>query len=240
LRPYAATGLVWGQFTEGLSKKFVFRNPKTGFLIMSLDRRMWRGKALFTHTSKSGPEYENFNNLPMFRYNAYFGIHTVYYLDLIEYSGREVLPMGRVVSAAIQTLLARNLVRKRKQNVLNPWVRGLFNKLDNLKFLCYVGDDGFPEVLPVIQTQVLDGERLLFSLSAFGDELRDIPANISVAVFGLSFSMEDVLLRGTYVGVSRVGGVKCGKVEIDWVYNSMPPVPQQVYPPIEVEPVTDF
>jgi len=119
-------------------------------------------------------------------------------------------------------------------------VRGLFNKLDNLKFLCYVGDKGFPEVLPVIQTQALDGERLIFSLSAYEDELRNIPANITVAVFGLSFSMEDVLLRGTYMGVSRVGGVKCGIVEIDWVYNSMPPVPQQVYPPIEVEPISEF
>ena len=34
LRPYAETGLVWGQFTEGLSKRFVQKNPKTGFLIM--------------------------------------------------------------------------------------------------------------------------------------------------------------------------------------------------------------
>ena len=61
LRPYSENGLVWGQFTEGLSKKFVRENPKTGFLIMSLDRQIWRGKARFTHTAQNGPEHENYN-----------------------------------------------------------------------------------------------------------------------------------------------------------------------------------
>jgi len=240
LRPYAENGLVWGQFTEGLSKQYVRQNPKTGFLIMSLDRRLWRGKALFTHSAINGSEYENFNNLPMFRYNAYFGIHTVYYMDLFELSGKEALPMGRVVSAAVKTLLARKLTDKRSTQIINPWVRELFNKLDNLKFLGYVGGDGYPVVLPAIQTQAMDGQRVLFSLDAYGDELKRIPANIPMAVFGLSFSMEDVLLRGNYTGVHRIGGMQCGVVEINWVYNSMPPVPQQVYPQVKVKPVTEF
>lgn len=240
LRPYAETGLVWGQFTEGLSKKFVRQNPKTGFLIMSLDRQIWRGKACFTHTAKDGPEYENFNNLPMFRYNAYFGIHTVYYMDLVELIGRQNLPMRKVVSAALQTVIARNLVRKSKQQIITPWTRSLFNKLDNLKFLSYIGRDGFPVVLPAIQTQVLDGERVLFSTGAFGEEFGGIPQGVSMAVFGLSFSMEDVLLRGIYKGISRAGGIQCGAVDINWVYNSMPPVPQQIYPPRTIEAVTEF
>jgi len=240
LRPYAETGLVWGQFTEGLSKKYVRQNPKTGFLIMSLDRQIWRGKACFTHTAKVGPEYENFNNLPMFRYNAYFGIHTVYYMDLVELIGRQDLPMKKVVSAALQTVIARNLARKSKQQIITPWTRSLFNKLDNLKFLSYIGQDGFPVVLPAIQTQVLDGECVLFSTGVFGEELREIPQGVPMAVFGLSFSMEDVLLRGIFKGVSRVGGIQCGAVDINWVYNSMPPVPQQIYPPRRIDALTEF
>ena len=50
LRPYSPCGLVWGQFTEGLSKRYVRENPKTGFLIMSLEKQVWRGKAaLYVH-----------------------------------------------------------------------------------------------------------------------------------------------------------------------------------------------
>ena len=46
--------IVWGQFTEGLSKSFIRQNPKTGFLIMSMDKHLWRGNAEFTHTAQSG------------------------------------------------------------------------------------------------------------------------------------------------------------------------------------------
>ncbi len=241
LRPYAPRGLVWGQFTEGLSKQHIRQNPKAGFMIVSLDRQMWRGKATFTHTAKSGPEYDNFNNQPMFRYNAYFGIHTAYYMDLVEQHGKEPLPMGQIVFAAIQTILARTFGKKRRQTeILNPWTRALLQKLDNLKFLSYIGADGFPVVLPVIQTQPLDQERVIFSTGAYGDELRTIPAGIPMAVFGMSFSMEDVLMRGAYTGIQRIGGMKCGVVEINWVYNSMPPTPKQIYPPQKIEAVKEF
>ncbi len=93
----------------------------------------------------------------MFRYNAYFGVHTVYYLDLLAQTGKSPLPMNRIIFAAVQTMLARTLGRKPgKQPVLNAWTRAFLDKLDNLKFLCYVGADGYPVLIPAIQTQSLD------------------------------------------------------------------------------------
>ena len=41
--------LIWGQFSEGMSKEHVKTNPKTGFAIMTMDKSLWRGKALYTH-----------------------------------------------------------------------------------------------------------------------------------------------------------------------------------------------
>jgi hypothetical protein len=29
-------------------------------------------------------------------------------------------------------------------------------------------------------------------------------------------------------------------IDLEWVYNSMPPVPGQIYPPTELEPVVNF
>lgn len=241
LRPNAAQGLVWGQFTEGLSKKFIRQNPKTGFLIMSLDKHLWRGKALFTHTAQSGLEYDHFNDQPMFRYNAYFGIHTVYYMDLIEHHGKQALPMGQVIFSAIQTIIAQRLGKANShQAVLNPWTCDLLNKIDNLKFIGYIGPDGYPVVLPVIQSRPMGETRVIFSTSAFRDELAAIPAGVPMAVFGMSFDMEDVLMRGVFTGIHRIGGMSCGVVEVDWVYNSMPPTPQQIYPPVPVAAVTEF
>ena len=241
LQANAPTQMTFGQFTEGTSKQFIRQKPKVGWLVMTLDKQVWRGTANFTHTASQGPESEMYNNTPMFRYNAYFGVHTVYYLDLVAHSGRQVLPMGRVVWAAVQTMVAKTLSGRRNvTDVLNPWTRALMNKLDNLKFVAYVGDDGYPQVIPAIQAQADDAEHVLFSTGAYGDDLAAIPAGATVAVFGMSLQMEDVLLRGEFEGVRRVGGVRCGCVRVDWVYSPMPPKPRQIYPPLALEPVTAF
>jgi hypothetical protein len=124
--------------------------------------------------------------------------------------------------------------------VLNSWTRAFVDKIDNLKFLSYVGEDGFPVLIPAIQTQSLDSQHVLFSTSVYTEELQAIPAGISLAVFNMALTMEDVLLRGKYLGLHRVGGVKAGVVEVDWVYNPMPPVPGQIYPPMELQAVKQF
>lgn len=233
--------LSFGQFTEGFSKKHILNNPKAGFLIMSLDKNLWRGKAAYTHYAKNGPEYDYYNNVPMFRYNAYFGVHTVYYLDLVSHTGKSPLPMNRIIFAAVQTMLARALGRKPGiQSVLNGWTRAFLDKIDNLKFLSYVGADGYPVLIPAIQAQSLDKQHVLFSTSVYTDELEAIPAGANLAVFSMALTMEDVLLRGKYQGLRRMGGVRVGMVAVDWVYNPMPPTPGQVYPALELKPVTEF
>ena len=235
------TQLSFGQFTEGFSKQHILSNPKTGFLVMSLDKNLWRGKASFTHSTREGKEFDFYNNVPMFRYNAYFGIHTVYYMDLFSQTGKSALPMNQVILAAIQSMLARTLARKKPgETVLNAWTRALLNKLDSLKFLAYVDTDGYPMIIPAIQAQSLDAQHVLFSTSVYSEELKAIPAGAEMAVFAMSLSMEDVLLRGKYQGIRRVGGVKSGVVEINWVYNPMPPVQGQVYPATSLDPVTEF
>jgi hypothetical protein len=183
----------------------------------------------------------------MFRYNAYFGVHTVYYLDLIAQSGRQPLPMGKVMMAALQTMLAEPMARQRSPKpVLNPWTQNLMSKLGNLKFLSYVGPDGFPVVIPAIQALAADSEYVIFGLGAFGDELARIPPGTTVAVFGMSLDMVDVLLRGEFQGIRKapgldlMPGLRYGRVRVNWVYSPMPPKPQQIYPRVAVRPVTSF
>ena len=235
------TQMCFGQFTEGLSKQHILDHPKTGFIIMSLDRNLWRGRASYTHSAKSGAEYDHYNNVPMFRYNAYFGVHTVHYFDLVSQSGKSPLPMNRIVLAAIQTMMARLLGSKRRTtSVINPWTRAFVDKIDNLKFLSYVGEDGYPVIIPAIQTQSLDAEHVLFSTSIYTDELLAIPTGVDLAVFSMALTMEDVLLRGKYQGIHRVGGVRAGVVDVNWIYNPMPPVPGQIYPALELKAVEQF
>lgn len=233
--------LCFGQFTEGMSKHNILSNKKMGFLIMSLDKDLWRGKCTYTHFAKDGKEYDFYNNIPMFRYNAYFGVHTVYYLDLVSHSGIKALPMNKIIFAAIQSMLVRTVGKKDNNKVvLNPWTRSFLDKLDNLKFLSYIRPDGYPVIIPAIQIQSLGANRVVFSTSVYTQELEAIPPGSELAVFGMALTMEDVLLRGKYEGIHKVAGMKVGSVHVDWIYNPMPPVPGQVYPPLNLSPVVDF
>ncbi len=234
------TTLTWGQFTEGRSFEHVRENPKTGWMIMTLDKDVWRGKGTFTHTTSDGPDFDTYNNVPMFRYNAYFGIHTVYYMDLLTHTGKAPLPMTRVVMASVKTLFAKLFFWRKGEAVLNNWTRNIFNQMDNLKFLSYIGEDGYPVIVPVIQGQAAGNRYLIFSTGAFTQELKAIPKGVPMAMFGMSLDMTDVLTRGTYQGLRWVGPHRCGVLAVDWVYNPMPPVPGRIYPPVALEPVRDF
>lgn len=233
--------VVWGQFMEGSSKSNIRTNPKTGFLIMGLDKSFWTGRTEYTGPAQNGKDYDFYNNTPLFRYNAYFGVHTVHYMDLKGQSGKHPLPMNQVIVAAVKTLIGRTLAfGKSKKQVMNRWTQAFYNKIDNLKFLGYVDAEGYPVIIPLIQAQALDAEHISFSVSAFSQELAAIPAYTPVAVFSMALSMQDVLVRGTYQGTKRLGGFKCGVVQVDWVYNSMPPTPMQIYPEVPIETITNF
>jgi len=233
--------LIWGQFTEGMSKRNVMNNPNTAFLIMTMDKSLWRGKAIYTNKVREGEDYEMFNKKPMFRYNCYCGIHTVYYMDLVETYGKESLPLVKIAMSSLFTMASRSRAKTNlPEPILKPWAYNVFNKLDSIKFLSYIGDDGFPTLIPLIQCQASDSRRLAFSPLAYGNELSSLESGKNVAIFALTLDMEDILTRGVFQGFERYNGVKLGTVDIDWVYNSMPPKQGQIYPMEELRPIVNF
>ncbi|MCF8146128.1 MAG: hypothetical protein K9N21_19650 [Deltaproteobacteria bacterium] len=232
--------LTLGQFCKGLSKAYIQTRPDIGFLVMTMDKKMWRGRARWTHLRTEGREYERYNEIPMFRYNTYFGINTVHYLDLIETSEGEALPMFRIVLSAMLTKMTKGAAAAGNgEPILKPFAQDLFNQLDALKFVSYIGPDGFPVIVPVVQCQAADSRRLAFSPLAFKEELMRIPEETTVAVFALTMKMEGVLIRGIFRGYRRKRGLVIGIVDIKWVYNSMPPAHGQIYPEVPLKPVVD-
>jgi hypothetical protein len=217
------------------------RAGKIAFAILTLDKKLWRGKAIWTHLKKEGPEYEIYNNQPMFRYNTYFGINTVHYFNLTETTTGSALPLASIVKSALLTKMAKGGAAKEDgERVLSYFGEKLFNGLDSLKFLSFIARDGFPSIIPVIQCQAAGSGRLAFYPGAFGAELNRLEQGMPLAVFGLTMQMEDVLVRGIFNGYSRYRGVKLGTVDIDWVYNSMPPNHGRIYPPVPLERVVNF
>ena len=162
-------------------------------------------------------------------------------MDLVETTEKAALPIAGIVLSALLTKFSKAAAKtKSEKAVMNEWTVQLLNKLDTLKFLSYVADDGFPVIIPLLQCQAADSRRLVFHPGAYASELLSIKAGTDVAVFGLTLAMQDVLVRGKFTGFKKYQFVKLGSVDIDWVYNSMPPLVGQIYPPVEIKTVEDF
>jgi hypothetical protein len=219
--------LIFGQFCEGRSKDYLEERPESGFLIMTLDRKLWMGKALWKKKEKSGPEHQAMNRKPMWRYNAYFSIHTVHYLDLVAVSPRQNLPVGKVARGIIDGMIRRPFSAPwRGQEVMNRWTEKFIAKAGNLKFLAWIDSDGFPRIAPQLGALSLNSARILVPGIEYSREIAEIPEGATVALFAMALTMEDVLVRGLWRKKGRGGSL-----EVNWVYNSMPPVAEQIYPP---------
>ncbi|HQL01505.1 MAG TPA: hypothetical protein PK090_12075 [Smithellaceae bacterium] len=232
--------LIVGEFCKGLSKTYMQQTRKVGFAVLTLDKKLWRGKALWTHALNEGPEYEVYNKQPMFRYNTYFGINTVHYFDLVETTPGGPLPLGSIVLSALATKAAKSAAAINRKKVLTHFGERLFNALDALKFLSFIDADGYPVVCPLIQCQAADSGRLAFHPGAGHETLSALKPGSTVAVFALTMQMEDVLARGIFNGCKRFRGISLGTIDLNWVYNSMPPNHGQIYPPVALEPVVNF
>ena len=213
--------LTFGQFSAGLSKRFITDRPRVGFLVLSADKRYLSGRAVYTHSANTGKEFDLYNNKPLFRYNSYMGFYRIFYLNLEQISGIRPLPMGAIVIGAILSRVKAFFVKKSENKALPLIGQQLFSQLDSLKFLCYYDDKGDAQLFPVVQATSAGSDRIALSGVPFGGELKQIPDNAKVSILCLNLKMESVLVKGRF---------SKGVLEIERVYNSMPPKMEYVYP----------
>lgn len=224
--------IIWGQFTHGLSKMYLKDNPKTAFLVLNMAKEWWRGKAIHKDIKDTGEEFEMYNNQPLFRYNTYFGIGKVHYMEVTEFSGQQALPMGAIIKGALLGKVAKNFIKKSPDKIkkIKGLSLSLVKDMTSLKFLSYIDDAGFPTLVPVIQAVMRDEGRIIIPLTTYKDEISSIKAGAKVAMFYANLELSSVLLQGTFVGVEKKAGVECAIFDIEKVYNSMVPVVGYIYP----------
>lgn len=228
--------MMFGEFIKGISKDLIYRFPKTGFLIMSIGRDFWTGKMDFTHSVTEGEDYVKMNEYPLFRFNTYFGVHTVHYADLKEISERRALNMAGVIANAVRVMITKGFSAGGKTvHALRPWARKFLNGLITLKFIGYMGEDGYPKIVPIIQAQTVSDSRLVFTKAPYSKMLKDLKEDARVCVYGMSLDMEVVLVKGSY----RKGRLGLSVVDIDKVFNPAPPKTGYIYPDLSNEAV-DF
>jgi len=237
---------VWGQFTAGISKKYVQDvNPKQGIIFMTgvMPFRILQIKADFSHTSTEGPDIVYFNKSKLMRYMTYMNIYKVYYNKAVAVSSVRKLPLGGIAKGILKGMIGKGgLKTKLDEKRLNPVGIKIFKGPINPKFLAYIDpSDGYPIIIPVVQLTAADHNRLVFSPSALKSDLEKIPIDSKVAVLGMTMDLANQLVNGTFTGFHKSRGTRLGVIEIEEIYNSCPPLSGKIYPEIAVRPkITDF
>jgi len=237
--------IVWGSFVTGQSKKNVLKNPKQGIFYMTANMpfKFLQVKADFLHAKKEGDELEYFNKLELMRYFTYVRVHTAYFNKVKAARPIRNLPLSGILVGIIKDLIgkrgAKTGLDEKRLNVLGY---KLFSAPIAVRVISYIDpSDGYPVMIPCIQLQAADHNRLVFPPSVLKEDLAQIPPNSKVAVFGMNFDYANQLVKGTFTGFKKFRGIKFGVIEIEEIYNSCPPIIGKIYPEIETIPkVTEF
>jgi len=232
--------IVLGEFCRGLSKEYIVKNKKVGAIFMSAEMpyRYLQVKAEFDHIETEGEDLEIFNKSQLMRYMTYMSVYKAYYCNVIKASPIKNLPLGGVVIGVLKALIGKGGA-KRGLNERRLTVDGykLFKGPINPKFLAYMDpEDSFPVIIPLIQLQAADYNRLIFPTSGLKQEIERIPINKPVAVIAMNLDLANQLAKGIFKGFKRFRGIKLGIIDIEEVYNSSPPIPGSIYPKLYERP----
>lgn len=235
----APTQLKWGEFTKGHSKDYVQVRPKQGILYMTAEPpfRFLQIKALLDRISLEGKDAEDFNRMHLFRYNTYMRIYRVFFNNIIHARPIRDIPLLEIVKGTVSMIgnkVGRTGIFESRLSKLGQrlYTGPLFPK-----FISYLDNDGFPLIIPCFQARAIEGKRIVFSLAQFKEDLLQIPKGAKVSMLALDFETVTQMVKGIFIGFKNRFGI----VEIERVYNSMPPKTGYIYPKLEVHSkITQF
>ena len=228
--------MMFGEFVRGKSKKLIYQHPKTGFFIMSVDQHFWTGNMDFTHSVTEGEDYVYMNQYQLFRFNTYFGVCEVHYADLKNISEMKKLNLPGVIANALKVMAMKPFFAGDKnKKMLRPWAEKFMSGLITLEFLGFMGEDGYPKIVPVIQAQAASSSRIFLTKAPYSKMMKDLKDGQRVGIYGFSLDMEATHVNGVY----HDGPLGTGYVEIDKLYATAPPISGEIDYNKKYEPV-DF
>lgn len=233
--------IVWGQFYAGTSKENVQKNPKQGIFYMTAGApfKFIQVKADYTHTKTEGDDLEYFNQFDFFRYFTYINVYKVFYNNIIAVTPIRVLPPGNIPRKIVKAIIreAKTNLEEKRLNVIGY---KLFTDPIGVRAIAYIDpSDGYPIIIPHLQLNAVDHNRLYFPLTALKANFLQIPINSKVAVIGANFDMASQIVKGTFTGIQKFEETEYGLIEIEEIYNSSPPIVGKIYPEIETRPKVD-
>jgi len=106
-------------------------------------------------------------------------------------------------------------------------VREKFARLQAAKFLAYLDDDGYPDMVPALSLRPAGEQTLVFSSDLAAPALAALSLGAKVAASVLTFEPLAYQIKGEFLGAERSLGRLAGAIAVQEVYSASPPLPGQ-------------
>ncbi len=209
--------LFFGNFLLRKSVENLKQDRRVAILVMTPDLQGWTLRGDFLEFQRTGRYVEQQMAGPLLRYNAYTGVRNAGLIRLSALTGSFRISRLQVLRDYLAARLA-GLAGVDGDGVEMPRpVRLEFGRMVAVKVLAWVGEDGYPSVVPMLSLQPA-GTRAMVGRRPPG--LATPPNGAVVATNILTFEAISYQAKGTW---SERGGF--GRIAVREVYAGGPPLP---------------
>ena len=211
--------LFFGNFLLRKSIKNLEEDTHAGILVITQALQGWILKGDFLGFQRTGPYVDQQMSSSLLRYNAYTGIRNAGVMHVRSVQGTFRISKLQVLQHYLRARLAHigeTALDNRGATIPLP-VRQEFKKMAAVKVLTWVGEDGYPVVVPALSLQPAGAQSLICWK---GMRLPEPPQGAPVAANILTAEAISYQVKGRWTG-----GGRTGTIETYEFYAGGPPIP---------------
>ena len=211
--------VFFGNFLLRKSIQNLKQDSRVGILVITPKLNGWILKCDFVEFQRTGAYVDQQMSGSLLRYNAYTGIRDVGIIRVRSVENTFAISKMQVMIDYVRARLAGIIQPGFKDEGVNlpRQVQHEFTKMIAVKVLAWIGDDGYPIVIPSLSMQPSGARNLICHTSP---TLLHPPSGVQVATNILTFDAISYQAKGKW----KFGG-GTGKIRVQEVYAGGPPLP---------------
>lgn len=208
--------VFFGNFLLRKSIRNLKEDTRVGILVITPELRGWILKGDFIEFQRTGAYVDKVMSGSLLRYNAYTGIRDAGIIRVRSVENTFAVSKMQVMTDFLRARFAGLTISSHgNDGVAMPrQVQNEFAKMIAVKVLAWLGEDGYPIVVPALSMQPADAQHLICHASS---KLPQPPAGVQVATNILTFEAISYQVKGTWDAR--------GKIRVQEVYAGGPPIP---------------
>jgi hypothetical protein len=211
--------LFFGNFLLRKTIQNLEQDRRLGILVITPQLHGWMLQADFEEFQRTGTYVDQQMRSSLLRYNAYTGIRNAGVIHVRSVRGTFQIPKPLVLKDYLLARLAGigGTAPGHGGATIPLPVREEFKKMAAVKVLCWVGEDGYPIVVPALSLQPAGAQTLICWK---GMRFPEPPQGALVAANILTAEAVSYQVKGRWAGDGRMG-----TVETHEFYAGGPPIP---------------